>query len=70
MSVTELLRPPTQYSLDLIKILVQQRPAVASDLLGWDTGSVADVDSLKGFIADLVAAVGWDLAVKMVVYFE
>ena len=55
--------------LDRIKIRVREQEAVTGDLLTWDESSIDDVSSIKGIIAELVAAVGGEVAGSMVVYF-
>lgn len=71
LSRDELLNPPPQLkaSLDDIILNIRGQHATTSDLVAWEDGSVDRMNSVKGLIGDLVAAVGWELAVEMVVSF-
>jgi len=54
-------------NLDHIKISLWGEEAETSDLMSWAADDIESVESLKGIIAELVGAVGADLASKMVV---
>ncbi|KAM3066780.1 Arginyl-tRNA--protein transferase 1 [Clarireedia jacksonii] len=56
----------TQVDLDHIKLRLRDIEAEACQLVRWDTGSIDDIYSLKGMIAELVSAVGVELAREMV----
>jgi arginyl-tRNA---protein transferase len=56
--------------LDHIKILVRDTAAETGDLVSWDKGDMGSTRSIKGIIAELVAAVGSEAARDMVVYFS
>ncbi|PQE08900.1 hypothetical protein CJF31_00010816 [Rutstroemia sp. NJR-2017a BVV2] len=56
----------TQVDLDHIKLRLRDIDAEACQLVRWDTGSIDDIYSLKGMIAELVSAVGVELAREMV----
>lgn len=55
--------------LDHIKLRVRGQEAETCDLVSWETRSIDDPHSIKGAIAELVAAVGVDLGREMVVSF-
>ena len=55
--------------LDRIKLVVRGQEAETCDLLDWDTADIEDPGSIKGIIAELVAAVGVDLSNEMTVKF-
>jgi len=59
----------TLVDLDRIKLSIRGRLVHCGDLVIWDTSSIDDPTCVKGAIAELVAAVGPDLAKKMVVTF-
>jgi arginyl-tRNA---protein transferase len=55
--------------LDHIKLRVRGQVVETSDLATWETGSIHQPESIKGVIAELVAAVGTDCAKNMVISF-
>lgn len=59
-----------QVDLDHIKLRVRGREAETCQLVGWDDGDVDSAHSIKGIIAELVAAVGPECARQMVVSFS
>ena len=59
-----------QVDLDHIALKVRGVEAQACDLVSWDKGSVDDSHTIKGVIAELVAAIGVDLAKDMCVTFD
>lgn len=56
-----------QDAVDLggIKVKVHKRLHEARELVGWDEGSMDNTHSIKCFIADIVAAIGPNLATRM-----
>lgn len=60
----------TDVDLDHIKILVQGLEAETCDLIDWELKDIDDPNTIKSIIAELVAAVGIDLANKMIVTFD
>ncbi|RDL39021.1 Arginine-tRNA-protein transferas-like protein 1 [Venustampulla echinocandica] len=60
----------TEVDLDHIKLRVREQEAETSDLISWDDSSIDNPQSIKGIIAELVAAVGPDVAKEMTVYFS
>lgn len=76
LSRQQLLNPPfkghsfVRYSLDDISIRIDGILALTSDLEGWFERSIDNFKSTKSCIADLVAAIGWELADEVVVVFE
>lgn len=60
----------TEIDLDHIRLRIRDTEAETSDLVSWDTSDMDNVHSLKGIIADLVAAVGSEAAREMVVHFN
>jgi len=59
-----------EVDLDHIKIRVRDTEAETGDLVNWDTSDIGSTRSIKGIIAELVAAVGAECAKEMVVYFN
>jgi arginyl-tRNA---protein transferase len=59
-----------EVDLDHIKLRIQDTDAETSDLVRWDTSDISSTHSIKGVIAELVAAVGSEAAREMVVYFS
>ncbi|CZR53255.1 related to arginine-tRNA-protein transferase [Phialocephala subalpina] len=55
--------------LDHIKLRVRGREAEACQLVSWDDGELDSAHSIKGIIAELVAAIGPECAKEMVVSF-
>jgi arginine-tRNA-protein transferase len=60
----------TEVDLDHIKLRIRDTEAETSDLVSWDTSDIESTRSIKGIIAELVAAVGSEAARDMVVYFS
>ncbi|EKG17935.1 Arginine-tRNA-protein transferase [Macrophomina phaseolina MS6] len=58
-----------QVNLDRIKIAIPRAGLIANmeDLVTWDKGAVTDKGSLKGYIAEMAACVGPEVAREMVV---
>jgi arginyl-tRNA---protein transferase len=56
--------------LDHIKLRVRDAEAETCDLVNWDTSDMDNSDSIKGIIAELVAAVGPEIGRKMIVSFS
>jgi arginyl-tRNA---protein transferase len=56
--------------LDHIRIRVQNTEAETRDLLNWETSDIGSTRSIKGIIAELVAAVGPEAAKDMVACFN
>jgi hypothetical protein len=59
-----------EVDLDHIKIRVRDTEAETGDLVSWETSDMGSTRSIKGIIAELVAAVGAEAAGDMVVYFS
>jgi len=59
-----------EVDLDHIRIRVRDTEAETGDLLNWETSDMGSTRSIKGIIAELVAAVGPEAAKEMVVYFN
>jgi arginine-tRNA-protein transferase len=59
-----------EVDLDHIKLRIRDTKAEACDLVSWDTSDMGSTSSIKGIIAELVAAVGSEAARDMVVYFS
>lgn len=59
-----------EVDLDHIKLSIRNTEAEACDLVSWDTSDMGSTCSIKGIIAELVAAVGTEAAKEMVVYFN
>jgi len=57
----------TESDLDHVKISLWGEEAETSDLISWAVDDIDSVNSLKGMIAELVGAVGADLAADMIV---
>ena len=55
--------------LDHIKLRVRGQVVKTSDLATWEAGSIDEPESIKGIIAELVAAVGTECAKNMIVSF-
>lgn len=55
--------------LDHIKLRVRGQVVETSDLATWETGSIDEPESIKGVVAELVAAVGIECAKNMIVSF-
>jgi arginine-tRNA-protein transferase len=55
--------------LDDIVLWIRRRFVRAEDLMNWETGSIDDPSTIKGTIAELVAAVGPACANEVVVTF-
>ncbi|APA16285.1 hypothetical protein sscle_16g110550 [Sclerotinia sclerotiorum 1980 UF-70] len=60
----------TKAPLDKIKIRIGKTDHETHELINWETESIMDANSIKGVIAELVSAVGVELAEEMVVYFR
>jgi arginine-tRNA-protein transferase len=60
----------TEVDLDHIKLRIRDTEAETIDLVSWDTSDIDSTRSIKGVIAELVAAVGSEAARDMVVYFS
>lgn len=60
----------TDIDLDKIKLRIRGQDAETGDLVGWEDHDLDNPHSIKGIIADLVAAVGIDLAKEMIVTFN
>lgn len=56
--------------LDSIKVRVRGSNAKCADLMAWKESNMDSTRSIKGIIAELVSAVGADLAKDMVVVFD
>jgi arginine-tRNA-protein transferase len=56
--------------LDHINLQIQGTEAETCDLVSWDTSSIDNPHSIKGIIAELVAAVGPELGRQMLVSFD
>ncbi|KAH6722201.1 arginine-tRNA-protein transferas-like protein 1 [Leptodontidium sp. MPI-SDFR-AT-0119] len=67
LTKTQLLE---QVNLDTIKLSVRGTQAEARQLVGWDTGDMDNLRSIKGAIAELAAALGPELVKEMVVSFH
>lgn len=59
----------TEVDLDHIRIRIRDTEAETGDLVGWETSDMGSTRSIKGIVAELVAAVGPDAAREMVVCF-
>lgn len=59
----------TEIDLDQIKLKLFGSSAICSDLVGWDTSDVDLNNEIKGIIAELVSAVGPQIAREMTVAF-
>jgi len=59
----------TEVDLDRITIRVRGQDAETCDLVGWDEENIDNPNSIKGSVAELVAAVGAELGSRMVVAF-
>ena len=59
----------TEVDLDHINLQLQGQRAETCDLVGWEASSIDSAHSLRGIIADLVSAVGVELAKELVVSF-
>ncbi|KAE9375407.1 arginine-tRNA-protein transferas-like protein 1 [Stipitochalara longipes BDJ] len=59
-----------EVDLDHIKIRVRDTEAETGDLVSWETSDIGSTRSIKGIIAELVAAVGPEAAREVVVYFS
>ena len=66
LSRTQLL---TEVDLDHINLQLRGQRAETCDLVGWEASSIDSAHSLRGIIADLVSAVGVELAKEMAVSF-
>jgi arginyl-tRNA---protein transferase len=55
--------------LDHIKLRVRGQVVKTSDLATWEAGSIDEPESIKGIIAELVAAVGTECAKNIIVSF-
>jgi arginyl-tRNA---protein transferase len=60
----------SQVDLDQTALKVRGVDAKAHHLVSWDKGSIDDPHSIKGIMAELVAAIGADLAEEMCVTFN
>jgi arginine-tRNA-protein transferase len=60
----------TKVDIDHIKIRIGDTDHETGELIRWEDDSITNMDSIKGIIAELVSAVGAELAGKMVVYFR
>ena len=60
----------TGIDLDHIKLRIHGQEAETCDLMHWETKEMDNPNSIKGIIADLVAAVGVDLGNEMIVAFD
>jgi arginine-tRNA-protein transferase len=56
--------------LDHINLRIQGTEAETCDLVSWDTSSIDNPHSIKGIVAELVAAVGPELGRQMRVSFD
>lgn len=59
----------TEIDLDQIQLQLHGEIYETSMLVGWDSGSLEDPGSIKGVVAELVAAVGVDIGKEMVLSF-
>ena len=60
----------TEIDIDHIMLRIRGLEAETCDLVSWEESSIDDPKSIKGIIAEMVAAVGSDLAREMVVTFD
>lgn len=59
----------TDIDLDHIKLRIRNHDAETCDLMAWEEESIENPQCLKGIIADLVSAVGPEVAREMIVTF-
>lgn len=59
----------SEVDLDHVSLRIRGQEAETCDIVSWEDGSIDNAQSLKGIIAELVAAVGAELAKDMAVSF-
>lgn len=70
MSHEELLNPPAPHSLSEISLRYRGRRASTSDLVNWEASDMDQLGGVKCIVAQLVAAIGWELASEVIVDFD
>jgi arginine-tRNA-protein transferase len=60
----------TEIDIDHIKLRIHGQEAETCDLVSWNEWNIDDPQSIKGILAELVAAVGADLSKVMIVTFD